>query len=286
MQIKCSKNKGQLIALTGYAQSGKDTCADILCEEYGYVKVAWADRVREMALRLNPSIRTSWLGSTSLQQMVEDQGWDKAKENQQVRKLLQNLGSSVRDLIGPRAWVDALLPEIKKHIQAGRHCVVSDTRYENEAAAVLDLGGSVVLVHRDGVGPVNDHESDAGLAFPMAVSTIFNDGPVEPLREKCRILHNSLIDSKGPGEADETMLDADTMICHYAQTVDRCMAHAAEMLIKVAAPGSVALEDWLSRHSVVVHTNLDSVDVEVDGEEAGNAVYCDGVITIDAYVSR
>jgi dephospho-CoA kinase len=37
-----------IIGLTGYAQSGKDTVANILVENYGYQRVAFADPIRAL----------------------------------------------------------------------------------------------------------------------------------------------------------------------------------------------------------------------------------------------
>ena len=36
-----------VIGLTGYAQSGKDTLASILVEKYGYSRVAFGDKIRD-----------------------------------------------------------------------------------------------------------------------------------------------------------------------------------------------------------------------------------------------
>ena len=37
----------EVIGLTGYAQSGKDTVASILVEKYGYRRIAFADKIRD-----------------------------------------------------------------------------------------------------------------------------------------------------------------------------------------------------------------------------------------------
>ncbi len=43
-----------IIGLTGYAQSGKDTVANILVERYGFTRVAFADKIREFLYETNP----------------------------------------------------------------------------------------------------------------------------------------------------------------------------------------------------------------------------------------
>ena len=41
-----------IIGLSGYAQSGKDTVANILVQHYGYKRVAFADKIRECLFAL------------------------------------------------------------------------------------------------------------------------------------------------------------------------------------------------------------------------------------------
>ena len=48
-----------IIGLTGYAQSGKDTLANILVENYGYTRVAFADKIREFLYEVNPMVGCS-----------------------------------------------------------------------------------------------------------------------------------------------------------------------------------------------------------------------------------
>jgi dephospho-CoA kinase len=45
-----------IIGLSGYAQSGKDTVAELLCLNYGFKRIAFADAIREGVVRLNPML--------------------------------------------------------------------------------------------------------------------------------------------------------------------------------------------------------------------------------------
>jgi hypothetical protein len=78
-----------IIGLTGYAQSGKDTFASILVEKYGYSRIAFADKIRDFLYGINPMVGCSPTGY--LQDLVNLVGWDKAKQEPQVRRLLQDL---------------------------------------------------------------------------------------------------------------------------------------------------------------------------------------------------
>ena len=68
-----------IIGLTGYAQSGKDTVAKILIEQYGFTRVAFADKIRELLYEMDPPVPTG-VGSerhvVGLQNYVDIYDWD------------------------------------------------------------------------------------------------------------------------------------------------------------------------------------------------------------------
>jgi cytidylate kinase len=164
-----------IIGLTGYAQSGKDTVASILVEKYGFKRVAFADKIRDFLYGINPMVACSPTGY--LQDLVNLVGWDKAKQEPQVRRLLQDLGVSARELLAEDVWVSSAL----KNVAAEDRIVVTDVRFENEAAQVKLLNGQLWRVKRLGFGPVNNHVSESELdGYP--VDQIFvNNGTVEDL---------------------------------------------------------------------------------------------------------
>jgi hypothetical protein len=156
-------NEPRVVALLGYAQSGKDEAAKVLVEEGGFVRVAFADAVRECLLALDPHIQLGPNSFVGLSSYVYLWGWDKAKQNPDVRRLLQRLGTEVvRDRIDSRAWADIGRSKVTDAIEQGRSVVVTDVRFPNEVTALLFHEAPVlfVLVKRSGVGPVNDHSSE------------------------------------------------------------------------------------------------------------------------------
>jgi hypothetical protein len=164
-----------VIGLMGYAQSGKDSVANILVEKYGYTRIAFADKIREFLYELNPMVACSPTGY--LQDLVNLVGWDKAKQEPQVRRLLQDLGVSGRKLLYPNVWVTAALN--KAH--GGGRFVITDVRFENEASVIKSMAGQLWRVKRLGFGPVNEHVSESELdGYP--VDQIFvNNGTLEDL---------------------------------------------------------------------------------------------------------
>ena len=47
-----------IIGLSGYAQSGKDTIAEMLTMNYGFRRLAFADNIRKAIFKLNPILNT------------------------------------------------------------------------------------------------------------------------------------------------------------------------------------------------------------------------------------
>ena len=164
-----------IIGLTGYAQSGKDTLASILVEKYGYSRIAFADKIRDFLYGINPMVACSPTGY--LQDLVNLVGWDKAKQEPQVRRLLQDLGISARDLIDENIWVTAALG----NVDSDQRVVVTDVRFENEALMIKLMGGQLWRVKRVGVGPVNDHVSESELDGYKMDQIFVNNGTLGDL---------------------------------------------------------------------------------------------------------
>jgi len=169
------KNAYNTIGLTGYSQAGKDTVASILVERYGYTRVAFADKIREFLYDLNPMVACSPTGY--LQDLVNLVGWDDAKQEPQVRKLLQNLGNSARKTIDENVWVTLALG----NIDTNQRVVITDVRFENEAMMIKLMGGQLWRVKRIGVGPVNDHVSESELEGYKVNQIFVNNGTLKDL---------------------------------------------------------------------------------------------------------
>lgn len=168
-------NAYNTIGLVGYSQSGKDTVADILVKNYGYTRVAFADKIREFLYGLNPMVACSPTGY--LQDLVNLVGWDVAKQEPQVRRLLQDLGNSARKTIDENVWVTLALG----NIDVNQRVVITDVRFENEAMMIKLMGGQLWRVKRVGVGPVNDHVSESELEGYKVDQIFVNNGTIEDL---------------------------------------------------------------------------------------------------------
>ena len=171
-----------LIALTGYARAGKDTVGTVARIEFGFHRVAFADPLKRMALRLDPILEVEPDLDTApykakLSQIVEMYGsLDRAKELSAVREYLQLLGLEARETFGKNAWIKAA--RLDEALEAHGDVVVTDCRFKNEAQAVKDLGGHVVRGIRPGVGPVNGHASEHDLDDWNFDATVNNAGSI------------------------------------------------------------------------------------------------------------
>ena len=167
-----------IIGLSGYAQSGKDTVAKILVEEYGFTRIAFADKIKELLYEMNPRIN-----DRELQQWVDMQGWDRIKTMSEVRMLLQNLGVGARKIIGELVWVKVAMMQYDPN----KNFVFTDVRFSNEARMIKDYGGHIWRVERPGINPVNDHVSESELNAWNFDELIYNAGSLEDLAEIVRL---------------------------------------------------------------------------------------------------
>lgn len=168
-----------VIGLAGYAQVGKDTVANLLVEDYGFERLAFADALRDMLYALDPMIphhhnTNEQYAYSRLAALVDAYGWDEVKVRfPEVRALLQRLGTEAgREVLGQNIWVRTAMANVKP---GGRY-VFTDCRFPNEAEAVKAAGGSIVRVSRTGYAPVNAHPSETALDDWPFDFDLFNQG--------------------------------------------------------------------------------------------------------------
>jgi hypothetical protein len=174
-----------LIGLSGYARSGKDTVAELLCLNYGYKRVSFADPMRQALYVLSPKLDNI----VRLSEYVDDYGWDVAKQNQEVRRLLQVFGTEVgRKMFGLDFWIDIALKDLSGDTQV----VISDVRFPNEADAIAKLGGSMWRINRKNHSAVNGHASEHAMDNYMFSHVIYNDGTLDDLSDEVFMLAKHL----------------------------------------------------------------------------------------------
>jgi len=187
-----------IIGLAGFARSGKDSVADILVEHHGFTRIAFADKLRELALWINPELgprrmrlddvlRLSMLDDPEMDLLdpLDRRAWEAAKLSTlgpHIRVFLQQLGERARRVLGGDVWVDAAMRDLDP---AGLY-VIPDVRYPNEVDRVLATCGNSLMwrVIRPGVGAANDHVSENALHDRVFDASVLNDGSLDDLRRE------------------------------------------------------------------------------------------------------
>lgn len=190
----------EIIGLSGFARTGKDEVASVLINEFGFQRVAFADKLRDMIYALNPMVDISDLTcdhadynatktwkSVYLQDVIDVYTWDNYKESRygpEIRRLLQRLGTEAgRQTLWDSIWIDAALTGLPDDAKV----VVTDARFFNEFDAVRERGGEIWRIERPGVGPLNDHASETEATdYPHFSKWLHNDSNLEGLRQKVR----------------------------------------------------------------------------------------------------
>lgn len=168
------------IGIIGRARVGKDTAGKWLVDNRGFRRVAFADALKEAALRADPIVEVDNVGDYyRLTETVADFGWEAAKEDYEVRRILQEFGAAMR-AVDEDIWIRPVLAKVMEANDAGVPCVVTDVRYPNEAASLKRAGFYLIHIDRPGV-PQLDHESEGALTADDATHRIWNDGDLDDL---------------------------------------------------------------------------------------------------------
>lgn len=182
-----------IIALSGYARSGKDEVAKFICELDPTFQIRkFSGKLKEMASMLT-SIPVSMFEDQRFKMAPLGREWWSTNEEgtvpMTVRDLLQRLGTdAIRDGLHPNAWVNALMSEYR-----WQNWVITDCRFPNEAQAVKDNGGVVVRIDRPGVGPINGHPSETALDDWDFDYKIMNGSDLTALRFTTEVILNKIL---------------------------------------------------------------------------------------------
>lgn len=170
-----------IIGLSGYARSGKDTVAELLVLNYEFKRMAFADGIRDALIALNPILHDGY----RLNEIVKMYGWEVAKSKDEVRRLLQVMGTEVgRKLIHEDVWVWRLFNTIGDD----ERIVIPDVRFPNEARMIKERGGEVWRINRHNHSAVNDHISERAMDNYMFDRVVYNDGTLDDLSDEVFML--------------------------------------------------------------------------------------------------
>lgn len=185
----------RVIGLSGPASGGKDTVARFLCDTQGFVQVAFADPVKAGLKAIFPMLTDEHFTNRDLKETVIPE------IGKSPRELMQTVGTECgRKLIHPDMWVylaSLKVNDLRKappcyHING---IVISDVRYDNEAAYVRDMG-ELWHIYRPGsysnlTPETQAHSSENGTKVSPHDRVIVNGGSIEDLYESInRVISN------------------------------------------------------------------------------------------------
>lgn len=167
-----------LIGIAGRARSGKDTVANFIVAAIGGYRYSFADPIRAMLAPLGVD--------------MSDPYWQARKEEPipalgvSPRRMMQTLGTEWgRQLVNPDLW---LIMAHQRLLQNGPGMVISDVRFDNEAAWIRKHGGRIIHVIRPDTKAVEAHVSEDGIEMQDTDAQLFNSGTLEELQLTVREL--------------------------------------------------------------------------------------------------
>lgn len=189
-------NNIDVIGITGAAQAGKDTVAEYLVKNYGYIRYAFADKLKQFLLAQDP-----WFPAmlpeegpygevfngtfVRLSAAVRDHKWESVKRNLEVARLLQVTGTEAgRAVLGDDVWVRQVKQDAQRVLSHGGRVVFSDVSFQNEADLVDSLGGTMIRITRPGYESGRDpnHPSEYNRREGLEVAlTLNNTGTIPAL---------------------------------------------------------------------------------------------------------
>jgi len=180
-------NLWQVVGITGKKQHGKDTLGKYLVNRYGYIRIAFADAIKEM---LRPSFGFSEEQLNGTLKEVEDPFWKISP-----RKVMQFVGTELF-----RNKMPELIPEVESNfwvlivkkkildilqVQPEAKFVITDVRFENELEFINKMNGLTICVVRPTLfdNLEYSHSSESNIENLKVQSKIINDGSIEELHE-------------------------------------------------------------------------------------------------------
>lgn len=147
---RMNNKDGLLLAFGGYGKVGKDTLANIVEDMLppGQTKV----------YKFAEALRNECLKEMSNAGVSLDPWTENPEEKEKVRPWLVRLGAERRKE-HKDYWVRKVFEDIDKESKFTGVRIIADLRYENEAKWILSRGGIIVVITRDGYGPLNDEEA-------------------------------------------------------------------------------------------------------------------------------
>ncbi len=171
-----------IIGIHGFKQSGKDTLADLLVEEFGFEKIAFADRLKNALNTIFNVPKEDLWGSDDDKKKLTSVKWNSLvglsredrfdEEYLNIRELMQIFATEICRSYIPGIWYEFL------KIKQGENIVISDVRFENEAIFLRSKNAHLIKVKRNDVYS-SEHLSEKGIDDDLMDKVFLNNGSLE-----------------------------------------------------------------------------------------------------------
>lgn len=213
-----SQQRFNILGMGGKLRSGKDTAADFLVEDRGYLKLGMSDALNAFLIAQNPWVNLNGDGAAELAErhpglastamhgfvhyadLVDALGYVEAKKIIDFRELMQRTGTEAgREVLYENVWVDAVARRVR---EAQQDVVITGIRFPNELEMVKNLGGHSIWVDRltDDIAHVKaatpvawspeavSHASESSVKPEDFDFILSNDADLDTLRDRTLLL--------------------------------------------------------------------------------------------------
>ena len=183
-----------VIGIMGRKRAGKNEFAEALGSASGrtdgvYV-FAFADAIRDIMYAVDPIIGYEDGEFVRYATVVDERGYEAAKEYPEFRQFAQRLGTEGgRAVFGENVWVDLVMRKVAE-LPEDALVLIPDVRFPNEYDAIKGGGGYVVRVDRPSLVE-DEHDSHASETEWLDLepdTVVRNEGPLSDLRLKAHVL--------------------------------------------------------------------------------------------------
>lgn len=191
------------IAIAGKANSGKDSIAHLISEEFSKISgdvltkkhLAFADPIKQIIKLMFPQVPDEWLyGKSSLRSNFIPGAFNNG-DPLTVRQCLIDIGQFYKKY-NPNIWVDNINHRLLQEIQYGTDLVViSDLRFKSEFNFLKKSGFKTIKLFRNeslNINHPSETEQDE-INISDFDFVIHNNGSLDDLREKARDVAISLV---------------------------------------------------------------------------------------------
>jgi len=170
----------KLIGIVAKKQSGKTTIADYLCENYNYIKISFADALKQVLYDIFGFNCDQLYGNKKEE---TDEFWKITPRN-----AMQIIGTELfrNDLakyfpdIKQDIWVKIVERKIMGMINEDINIVIDDIRFQNELDLIKKLNGKIIYINKQ-THQVDGHESEQISIAYVPDYTINNDKDIQNL---------------------------------------------------------------------------------------------------------